>query len=97
MNKIPSKIVMEPKIIESTLEDEFIFEPNEPKIAPYEINNAENPNIKSIEPRATRLLRFKSVIPAAYERYPGTNGRTQGEKNEIRPAINETKIANSIN
>jgi hypothetical protein len=45
-----------------------------------------NPRTNSIEPRKTRLLLFTSLIPDAYERYPGTNGMTQGEKKEIKPA-----------
>ena len=63
-----------------------IIEPKEPNIAPNEINRIENHKTKRAEPSAARPLLLTSVMPAAYDKYPGTNGRTQGEANEINPA-----------
>ena len=38
------------------------------------------------------LLAFNPK-PVIKERYPGTKGSTQGDKKEIKPALNEIKIA----
>ena len=70
-------------------------EPSDPKRAPYEINRTENPRTNSAEPIAVRPLLRTSVIPAAYPRYPGTSGSTQGEKKEMRPAMSATNMASN--
>ena len=51
------------------------------------------PETNNKEPRKTLLLLSVSLVPDAYEIYPGTSGITHGEKNEIRPAIAATNIA----
>ena len=75
--------------------------PNQVAEAPRRIKTSENPTIKKIE--LFRILRFSLLGKAAEppcalisvndtpdikEIYPGTSGRTQGDKKEIRPAAN---------
>ena len=57
------------------------------------MNKTVKPETNSSEPRKTLLLLLVSLIPDAYEIYPGTSGITHGEKNEISPAITATNIA----
>ena len=82
-----------PSAIELGLEFSAIFDPNQPNRTPYETHRKVNPETNNSDPRNTRLLLLTSLIPEAYERYPGTNGITQGEKNETKPAIAATHIA----
>jgi hypothetical protein len=70
-------------------------------VAPSKINTMENPVIKKIE--LYRIIRFsllkKGVLtffslisanetPDIKEIYPGTRGKTHGDKKEIKPAAN---------
>jgi hypothetical protein len=69
--------------------------------APSKINTMENPMMKKIELK--RIIRFSflrnGVLPSfspisanetpdIKERYPGTKGKTHGDKKEIKPAAN---------
>jgi hypothetical protein len=58
--------------------------PNSPKSRPYEIKSALNPSTKRNEPMSTFPRDREN--PAAYVKYPGTSGRTHGDRNEMRPA-----------
>ena len=75
--------------------------PNHVAEAPKRINTAENPAMKNMELRITEsLCWFKNPLPAVpsfiscretpeiKDIYPGINGRTQGDKNDINPAAN---------
>ena len=70
-------------------------------VAPSKIKTAENPMIKKIELQIMirfSLLRngvfpsFSTIsaneTPDIKERYPGTRGKTHGDKKEIKPAAN---------
>jgi hypothetical protein len=61
-----------------------IYAPKPPKSAPYEIKRTLKPRTNKTEPRSTRPRLFEK--PAAYEMYPGTKGRTHGDRKEINPA-----------
>ena len=89
----PKAIISKPSITEIILEFSKIIEPKPPNKSPYEINKTVKPETNNKEPRKTLLLLLVSLIPDAYEIYPGTSGITHGEKNEIRPAIAATNIA----
>ena len=80
---------------------EEINAPTQEAVAPSTINTMENPMIKKIELK--RIIRFSllrngvlsffSLIsanetPDIKDIYPGTSGRTQGDKKEIKPAAN---------
>src|SRR5256885_10535852 len=63
------------------------------EIAPKVTNTTLNPRMKPIEFTITRRIScdcgaFSSSTPTPEIRdtYPGTSGRTQGDRNEIRPA-----------
>ena len=60
--------------------------PRPPKIAPNETNTALKPNTNRNDPSNTFPLLTEN--PAANERYPGTKGKTHGDKKEMTPAIN---------
>src|ERR1700722_17875152 len=70
--------------------------------APKEINTAENPATKASEDpkspeRGNSPLRSCSMpIPDNIEMYPGTSGKTQGDKNETRPARNAPASETSL-
>ena len=59
--------------------------PNPPNNAPKEIKTKLKPSTNKSDPNKTfpRL----TEKPAAKDKYPGTNGRTHGERKEITPAI----------
>ncbi len=76
--------------------------------APKRMKIAENPTIKNIELRTTiRFWLFNKPLPGESsfiscnetpeikEIYPGINGRTQGDKNEINPAPNAMVMGTS--
>jgi hypothetical protein len=83
---------------------EILEEINDPihvAVAPNSINTMEKPVIKKIE--LNKIIRLSllnqdvfsvlspssvNVTPDMNETYPGTNGRTQGDRNEINPAAN---------
>lgn len=67
------------------------------------MKTTEKPATKIIEPHTARDLetevRFEvaraPATPVMYDKYPGTKGRTHGDKNEIRPAANASGIASN--
>src|ERR1700681_894397 len=70
--------------------------------APKEIKTAENPATKASEDpkspeRGNSPLRNCSMpIPDNMEMYPGTSGKTQGDKNETSPARNASASETSL-
>jgi hypothetical protein len=78
-----------------------INDPIQVAVAPSKINTMENPMMKEIE--LYRIIIFSLLrkrVPPSFslisanetpdikEIYPGTRGRTQGDKKEIKPAAN---------
>jgi hypothetical protein len=87
---------------------EEINDPIQVAVAPSRINTTEKPAIKKIEFNNTARLSLLSQVvfsvlcpnsvketPDMNETYPGTNGKTQGDKNEINPATNAIYIETS--
>ena len=71
--------------------------PIPPKNIPIQTNTKVNPAINN----KVAINAFDFLIdllafnpnPVIKERYPGTNGSTQGDRKEISPALNEINIA----
>ncbi len=97
----PKKIMTTPDIFvrKEILVDNNV--PNHVAEAPKRMKIVENPPIKNMELRTTEsFCLFSSPLPGEpsfiscretpdiKEIYPGINGRTQGDKNEINPAPN---------
>lgn len=98
---MPKKMINNPaNFIKMDIFEE-INAPSQEAVAPSRINTMENPTIKKIELK--RIIRFSllrngmptffSLIsanetPDIKDIYPGTRGRTQGDKKEIKPAAN---------
>ena len=70
-------------------------------VAPSRMKVMENPTMNMIEFTNTARERDESFSfafnwsneePEMMEMYPGTNGRTHGDKNEIKPAPNAQKM-----
>ena len=67
------------------------------------MKTTENPETKTTDPHTARdfdtevrcAVALAPATPVMYERYHGTKGRTQGERNDTRPAANASGIANS--
>lgn len=71
----------------------MITEPINPADAPIRMKMIENPSTKKMLcKKVGHILLFSSVPiadePARFARYAGTNGSTQGEKNDRMPAMN---------
>jgi hypothetical protein len=97
----PKKMIINPAIL---VRKEIFVDSNAPTHvaeAPRRINTPEKPAIKNIELRTTEsfflfnsaeplLLSFISCreTPDINETYPGTRGRTHGDKNDKIPAAN---------
>jgi len=97
----PKKIMTSPAIFvrNEILDDNNV--PNHVAEAPKRMKIIENPPIKNTELRTTvSFCLFSSPLPGEptfiscretpdiKEMYPGINGRTQGDKNDINPAAN---------
>ena len=97
----PKKMMTNPATFVRTVIFEVINIPSQVAVAPSKINTMENPMIKKIE--LQRIIRFSLLrngvlsffsrisaneTPDIKERYPGTRGRTHGDKKEIKPAAN---------
>ncbi len=96
---MPNKIIINPQILEI---NDIFDERNVPiqvADAPRRMNTRENPAIKNSE--LITIIRFSplgtegvlvfsfisvKVTPDIKEIYPGTRGKTQGDKKEINPA-----------
>jgi len=101
-------MITKPAILERIEIFAEINDPIQVAVAPSRINTAENPAIKKIEFNKTARLSLLSQVvfsvlspssaketPDMNETYPGTNGKTQGDKNEINPAANAIYIETS--
>jgi hypothetical protein len=100
LNK-PKKIITRPA---SFVRKEILVDsnfPNHVAEAPKRMKISENPTIKDTELRTTKSFCLVSSplpeeptfisrreTPDIKEMYPGINGRTQGDKNDITPAAN---------
>jgi hypothetical protein len=97
---IPKKIIINPPILEINDIFDERKDPIHVADAPKRINTRENPATKNSElittirfsPLRTEDVLFFSFIsvkvtPDIKEIYPGTRGRTQGDKKEINPAV----------
>jgi len=107
LNK-PKKIITSPAIF---VRNEILVDnnvPNHVAEAPKRINIDENPAIKNMELRITEsFCLFSNPLPGEpsfiscretpdiKEMYPGINGRTQGDKNDINPAANAMVMGTS--
>jgi hypothetical protein len=105
---MPKKMITKPAILEKTEIFEEINEPSQVAVAPSRINTTEKPAIKKTELNKTARLSLLSQVvfsalspssaketPDMNETYPGTNGSTQGDRNEINPAANAIYIETS--
>lgn len=90
----PKNIIITPLIIPKV--DEFLVknEPTEDAIAAKDINTIEKPKQNSIDP--FNLLCNELSVPENIVKYPGTRGKTQGEKNESAPNIKAIKMFTSM-
>ena len=92
-------MITTPAIFESTVIFEERNDPIHVAVAPSKIKTNENPAINRIELSSSAffslLSRAKPLFPSLIsenetpdinEKYPGTSGRTQGDKKEIIPA-----------
>src|SRR3989344_812076 len=65
---------------------------------PSAAKTTENPNTKkTLERKMRNRLGAGPVPPARYARKPGTIGNTQGDKNEMSPALKATTKDSSLN
>jgi hypothetical protein len=98
---MPKKIIISPPIFDKSDIFDERNAPSQVADAPKRIKTIENPATKKIEliniirfslPRkdGRPLFSFNSAneTPDINETYPGTNGKTQGERKEINPAAN---------
>jgi hypothetical protein len=98
---MPKKIIISPPIFDKSDIFDERNAPSQVADAPKRIKTIENPATKKIEliniirlslPRkdGRPLFSFNSAneTPDIKEIYPGTNGKTQGERKEINPAAN---------
>ncbi len=70
-------------------------EPTELASAPSETKTIENPSANWTEPLIFEIFEFLFIENMA--KYPGTNGRTQGEKNDKAPKKKAIDALISIN
>jgi hypothetical protein len=100
---MPKKIIISPPIFDKSDIFDERNAPSQVADAPKRIKTIENPATKKIE--LIKILRvspsgkdgwsffsFNAVkdTPDIKEIYPGTNGKTQGERKETNPAANAT-------
>lgn len=98
---MPKKIIINPPIFDNSDIFDERNAPSQVADAPKRIKTIENPATKKIE--LINIIRFSRPIkdgrplfsfnsanetPDIKEIYPGTNGKTQGERKEINPAAN---------
>ena len=96
---MPKKIIINPPILDINDIFDERNAPSQVADAPRRINTSENPATKKSE--LIRTIRFSlfrndgmrffsfisvKVTPDIKEIYPGTSGKTQGDKKEINPA-----------
>lgn len=93
-NNNPKHIIINPLTIPSV--EEFLVkkEPTEDAMAARDMKTIEKPKQNSNEPLNLFCIVFSA--PENIERYPGTNGNTQGEKKDSIPKTNDRKIFTSI-
>ncbi len=98
---MPKKIIISPPIFDKSDIFDERNAPSQVADAPKRIKTIENPATKKIE--LINIIRFsllrkdgwplfsfnsENETPDIKEIYPGTNGKTQGERKEINPAAN---------
>ena len=77
--------------------------PTNVTVEPNAMKTKENPKVKKIVLKIIKFLFFSFIlsndVPEMYEMYPGTSGRTQGDKKLINPAkkaIDKVVVINTL-